>query len=90
MSAAKEAAEYADRVLALIPQLVAMSVEERRKHACWYEVRARRRLETCRPIARPWWRLWVRVHDGSCAANEQLHRECQTAQAAVAAASEAA
>lgn len=84
MSAAREAAEYADRVLALIPSLIDKSVEERRTHACWYEARARRRLETCRPYARPWWRLWVRVHDAACAANEQLRRECETARAIVA------
>lgn len=84
MNAAEEAGRYADKVLALIPQLVALSVEERRKHACWYEIRARRRLQTCRPIMRPFWRWRVNVHDGSCAANEQLESECAMARAAVA------
>lgn len=84
MSAAAEAARYADRVLALIPSLIDQTVEERRQNACWYELRARRRLQTCHPIARPWWRMWVRIHDGSCSANEQLARECATARMVVA------
>lgn len=83
MSAAKDAAEYADRVLALIPQLAALAIEERRQHACWYEIRARRRLQTCAPIMRAFWRWRVRVHDGACAANEDLARDCAAAQAAI-------
>lgn len=83
MSAAREAAEYADRVLALIPQLAQQSREDRRRHACWYEIRARRRLQTCAPIWRPYWRWRVRVHDGGCAANEQLEQQCRTARLAV-------
>lgn len=84
MTAAEEAARYADRVLALIPSLIDKSVEERRTHACWYEIRARRRLQTCRPIMRPFWRWRVAVHDGACAANEQLAHECATARMVVA------
>ncbi len=83
MSAATEAADYADRVLALIPQLVDQAVERRRENACWFELVARHRLTTCRPIMRPWWRWAVRRHGARCAANHELATECAMARARV-------
>jgi hypothetical protein len=79
MSAADEAARYADSVLALIPQLAHMAAEERRTHACWYELYAKKRLATCRRIMRPWWRSRVRKHEAACSANEAMHQQCTAA-----------
>lgn len=83
MSAARQAAEYADRVLALIPELAHQAVEERRTNACWYELRARHRLTTCILLMRPFWRWQVRKHGAGCAANKQLANECAMARARV-------
>lgn len=83
MSAAADAEHYADSVLALIPQLIDQSVERRRENACWYELVARHRLQTCRPIMRPWWRWAVKRHEARCAANAELASECAMARARV-------
>lgn len=83
MSAADEAVRYADSVLALIPQLVEQSVERRRESACFFELVARHRLTTCRPIMRPWWRWAVKRHGARCAANQAIASECALARARV-------
>jgi hypothetical protein len=83
MNPADEARKYADSVLALIPQLAQQAVEERRTNACFYELVARHRLTTCRPIMRPWWRWQLKRHGARCAANKQLASECAMARARV-------
>lgn len=83
MSLLKEAEEYADQVLAMIPQLVHKTVEERRKNACWYKARADHRLRTCMPINRWWWRLWRNKHEAACAANREIGAACTVAMAAL-------
>lgn len=87
MSIASEAREdalkYADSILALVPQLIHMAVEDRRTHACWFEANAKHRLRTCAWIWRPWWRSRVRKHGAACAANGDLQSACHLAMASV-------
>lgn len=79
MNAKQIATEFADSILALIPELIHQAVEERRKHACWWELYYRRRLELCRRIMRPWWRSRVRKASAQCAANKAMALACAMA-----------
>lgn len=84
MSIAADAAEaFADAVFDRVPELARMAVAERRKAACWLELRARHRLSTC---ARPWRRFWrwrMNVHAARCSANKALRSQCAMAAARV-------
>lgn len=79
MSAKQTAMQYADQVLALIPQLIHQAVEERRKHACWWATYYRKRLDICRPVMRPWWRMLLRRSAAMCAANKEMADSCAVA-----------
>jgi hypothetical protein len=83
MSAAEAARDYADSVLAMIPALIDKSVEERRKNACWYELKCEHRLKTCLKVNRWWWRLWMNKHAAKCAANKEMAQACKVAMKAV-------
>lgn len=83
MNAKQTAIAYADQVLALIPQLIHQAVEERRKHACWFAIYRRKRLETCNPVMRPMWRLLLRRSSAMCAANKSIAESCAMAAARV-------
>lgn len=83
MNAKQTAIEYADSVLALVPQLIHQAVEERRSHACWYEAYRRKRLATCNPVMRPMWRLLLRRSQAMCAANQEMAQACALASARV-------
>jgi hypothetical protein len=80
MTAKRTAMEYADSVLALVPQLIHRSIEERRKHACWYAIYRRERLDTCHPIMRPMWRALWRRSKAMCTANRAMADACVLAE----------
>jgi len=65
----RAAERYANTIFSMIPELVATTMAERRRMACWHVLKCRYRLGTCRPSMRPWWRWRRNVHDARCAAN---------------------
>jgi hypothetical protein len=84
VSAATEAAQYADKVLALIPALVDKAVEERRTHACWWEVyRKRRAMSASTKIAHRWWTWLAGISAAKCSANREMASQCAMASAHV-------
>jgi len=83
VNAKQTAMQYADSVLALVPQLIDQSIERRREHACWHELVARHRLGTCMRVNRWWWRLAIKRHGAKCAANKLLAEQCAMARARV-------
>lgn len=70
MNLGKEAERFADSLFDRIPELVMMSIQQRRKDACWHKVKCQRRRKTCHPVWRPWWDWRVKAHDSRCHANQ--------------------
>jgi hypothetical protein len=81
IGAPQAAKDFADGVLALVPELINDSIERRRASACWHELVAEYSLADCRPIMRPWWRWQWKRWRRRCKANKKLAESCALARA---------
>lgn len=83
MNPKQMAMDFADSVLALVPQLIFATIEQRRNHACWWSLYYRKRLDMCARIMRPWWRMRLRKASAQCSANKEMAESCALASARV-------
>ncbi len=84
MKAKREAMEFADSVLALVPQLIDDAIEDRREHACWFAIYRWRRWRRALPGVRWIWRRLYLTSKDKCAANRELQTACARALAQLA------